>query len=201
MHSTWAADRNGNNRLFCVTLRCECDTTLRCEFDCSFGATPYQIARSGLAAAHFLDFADHAMIHLSTSNQQCSVLEVTRDSHVHRTSKVQACIWFYQGRNERGKGTQFQGRRITMVALNHCGGAEWLRGAPKSPNNVTSTFLNTVHLLPKDLKFEHGGPKLTCCHGRHLTSLRRWILLYLVSYKQQTTRICRCATSVHQTQR
>ena len=73
VHSTWAADRNGNNRLFCVTLRCECDTTLRCEFDCSFGATPYQIARSGLAAAHFLDFGDHAMIHFLrlTGNAVC----------------------------------------------------------------------------------------------------------------------------------
>ena len=53
------------------------------------------------------------------------------------------------------------GRRITS------GDAERLRGAPKSPNNVTSiqyiwfwkTF-NTVHLLPKDLTFEHG--RQTC---------------------------------------
>jgi len=28
-------------------------------------------------------------------------------------------------------------------------------GAPKSTNNITSTFFNTVHLLPKDLSFEH----------------------------------------------
>jgi len=34
-------------------------------------------------------------------------------------------------------------------------------GVPKGPNNVTSTFFNTVHLLPKDLKFEHGGAKLS----------------------------------------
>jgi len=45
-------------------------------------------------------------------------------------------------------------------------------GAPKSSNNVTSTFFNTVHLLPKDLKFEHGGIKLASCPGRCLTSLR-----------------------------
>jgi len=32
-------------------------------------------------------------------------------------------------------------------------------GAPKSLNNATSIFFNTVHLLPKDLKFEHGGTK------------------------------------------
>ena len=55
-------------------------------------------------------------------------------------------------------------------------GAEslWGRGmtvrAPKSPNNVTSTLFNTVHLLPKDLRFEHGRGKLAYCPGRHLTS-------------------------------
>jgi len=39
-------------------------------------------------------------------------------------------------------------------------GAESLRGLPKSSNNVASTFFNTVHLLPKDLRFEHGAVKL-----------------------------------------
>ena len=52
------------------------------------------------------------------------------------------------------------------------GGPESLLGAPKNPNNVTNTFFNTVHLLPKDLRFEHGGAKLTSCPGRHVTSLR-----------------------------
>jgi len=41
----------------------------------------------------------------------------------------------------------FPGRRITA-------------GSMKIPNNVSITFLNTVHLLPKDLRFEHGGAKL-----------------------------------------
>ena len=44
--------------------------------------------------------------------------------------------------------------------------------APKSPSNVTSTFFNTVHLLPKDLGFEHGGAKVASCYGPHLNSLR-----------------------------
>jgi len=35
--------------------------------------------------------------------------------------------------------------------------AKSLRGASKIPNNVASTFFNTVYLLPKDLRFEHGG--------------------------------------------
>jgi len=45
------------------------------------------------------------------------------------------------------------------LAPNHYWGAEWLWGAPKRPNNVTSTFFNTVNLLPKDLRFEHRGAK------------------------------------------
>jgi len=55
---------------------------------------------------------------------------------------------------------------------NHYGGAESLQWAPKSPNNVASTFFNTVCLLPEDLRFEHGGAKLASCPGRCLTSLR-----------------------------
>jgi len=57
-------------------------------------------------------------------------------------------------------------------------GAESLRGrqitagSHKSPNYVSSTFFNTVHLLPKDLRFEHGGAKFVSRPRRHLTSLR-----------------------------
>jgi len=43
-----------------------------------------------------------------------------------------------QGRNEGGaRGAQFHGRRITIGAAKGC-------GSPKSPNNVTNTFFNTV---------------------------------------------------------
>ena len=52
-------------------------------------------------------------------------------------------------------------------------GPNSLWGASKSTKNVTSTFLNTVHLLSKDFRFEHRGPKLACS-GRHLSSLRPW---------------------------
>jgi len=46
-------------------------------------------------------------------------------------------------------------------------------GAPTFSNYVASTFLNTVHLLPKDLRFEQGGAKLVSCPPpRCLTSLR-----------------------------
>jgi len=48
-------------------------------------------------------------------------------------------------------------------------GAESLRGAPKSPNNVASTLFN---MLPKDLRFEHGCTNLVPCPGAIFTSLR-----------------------------
>jgi len=54
---------------------------------------------------------------------------------------------------------------VITPAPNHYGGAEWLWTLPRSPNNVTSTFFNIVHLLPKDLKFEHGETKLLLAQG------------------------------------
>jgi len=62
--------------------------------------------------------------------------------------------------------TRGQGGTISR-APNHYGGA-------KSHSNVITTFFKTVglHLLPKDLGFEHGGAKLVSFPRRHLTSLR-----------------------------
>ena len=86
-----------------------------------------------------------------------------------------AALWFNQ--QGRHKGAQFYGSRITggaeilRGAPNDYGGAEWLWvcrmvvRAPKSSNNVTSTFFNTVDLLPKDLRFEHGLPNLLLAPG------------------------------------
>jgi len=56
-----------------------------------------------------------------------------------------------------------------MGAPNYDGGLQMTAGGAKSPNKVTSTLFDTVHLLPKDLKFEHGGAKPASCPGRHLT--------------------------------
>ena len=53
-----------------------------------------------------------------------------------------------KGRNDRGQRGH------------NCTGAESLWGTSKSSNNATSTFLNTVHLLPKNRRFEHGCAKL-----------------------------------------
>ena len=49
--------------------------------------------------------------------------------------------------------------RITMGAPNHCG------GAPKGPKNITGTFFNTVQLLSKYLRFDHGGPNVLFAPG------------------------------------
>jgi len=68
--------------------------------------------------------------------------------------------------NEGGKGV------IIPRVPNHYGERRMSAGVPISPSNVTSTFFNAVHLLPKDLKFEHDGAKLASCPGCCLTSLR-----------------------------
>jgi len=51
-------------------------------------------------------------------------------------------------------------------APSHYGGAKSLRGSRKSPNNITSTLFNTVHLLPKDLSFGNmSAPSLLLSPG------------------------------------
>jgi len=87
----------------------------------------------------------------------------TLNAFLSETDKLFANV---QGRNEGGEGGTI------LRAPNHYGAAEWLRWAPKSPDNVTSTFFNGVHLLTKDLRFEYGGAKLASCFGSYLTSLR-----------------------------
>ena len=57
---------------------------------------------------------------------------------------------------------------------------------PRKFSNATSTF-NTVHLLPKELRFEYGGAKLASCPGRRLTPLRPWVHASLIpSHRYQT---------------
>jgi len=52
-------------------------------------------------------------------------------------------------------------------APNHCGGSR------KVPT-MSQVLSSTAYLLPKDIRFEHGGAKLAYCPGRHLTSLGPW---------------------------
>jgi len=68
----------------------------------------------------------------------------------------------------RGQGGTTPGRRSIT------GGAE-------SPNYTTSTFFNTVRLLPKDL-FRTWGPKVDSYPGRHLTSLSPWLGSRVINY-------------------
>jgi len=70
-----------------------------------------------------------------------------------------------QGRNERGQWGHNSLRAESLW------GDKLLQEAPKSPNNVTSTFFNTANLLLKELSFDRGGAKLAFCPGRHLTTL------------------------------
>ena len=69
-----------------------------------------------------------------------------------------------QERNELGK---WEGGTKRNEWGHNFPGAESLRGAPKSPENVTSTFFDLVHLLQKDLRFDHGGAiyLVTPCTG------------------------------------
>jgi len=60
-----------------------------------------------------------------------------------------------------------QVRGVTREAGGHNSPGGITVGAPKSRNSVTSrpTFFNAAHLLPKNLKFEHGGAKPVSCPG------------------------------------
>jgi len=64
-----------------------------------------------------------------------------------------------QGRNEGDKGGTIP------WAQNHCGGRGMTARGTKKSNSVASTFLNAVHSLPKDLRFERGAPNLLLAPG------------------------------------
>jgi len=72
---------------------------------------------------------------------------------MHFCQKPASCLLTYRGVTREGQGEQ------------NSPGAESLRGAPKSTDKVTGTFFNRVQLLPKDLRFDHGGAKLASCPG------------------------------------
>jgi len=69
------------------------------------------------------------------------------------SGELQTALAGNRGVTRGGKGAHFPGRRI------HCGGRQ------KSPSIVTNTFVNTVHLLPEDLRFEHGAANLLLTPG------------------------------------
>ena len=106
-----------------------------------------------------------------------------------------------RGVTRKGKGGTITLAPIHYGALNHCRGAELLLDAPKSPDNVASTFINKVNLPSKELRFEHrgakrrpwgrrfdqGGAEFVICPGRHITSLHPWSH-YIASYCNRLTK-------------
>ena len=85
----------------------------------------------------------------------------TMSMHVHKTlcpfytiTKIPPAT---RGRDEGGKGGH------------NSPGTESLWRRHKVP--TMSQILSSIHLLPKDLRFEHRGAKPLSCPGRHLASL------------------------------
>ena len=70
----------------------------------------------------------------------------------------QVIKWCKQGCNEGGQGGTIP------LARNYYGGTKSLQEL-KRPNNLTSIFFNAVHLLPSDMRFEHGGANLHLAPG------------------------------------
>ena len=67
----------------------------------------------------------------------------------------------YSGIPDCTAGPYRGGKGGTIIrAPNNYGGAE-------NPNSITSAFFNPQHLLPKDLRFEHGDAKVASYPGRH----------------------------------
>jgi len=87
------------------------------------------------------------------------------------TDPVMCCK---QRRNNGGQGGAIPRRWITMGALNHCGKRQ------KVPT-MSQVLSSTAHLLPKDLRFEHGGTKLASCPRRYLVLLRPWLQVRIFS--------------------
>ena len=72
-----------------------------------------------------------------------------------------------------------------LRAPNHCGGAESLRGAPKSPNNVTSTFFN--NRSPSERPQVRTWERQTCLLPRAPSNL---VTLLLAPQKFTRSYIC-----------
>jgi len=51
-------------------------------------------------------------------------------------------------------------------------------GGHRKVLTMSQALYSTADLLPKALRFEHGGAKFVSCPGRHLTSLRPCIQVF-----------------------
>jgi len=72
-----------------------------------------------------------------------------------------------KGHNKVGKGNKIERVLNHYGAPNLCGGRRMTAGIWKSVNNDTNAFFNTIHLLPKDFRFKHGGAKHASCPRIH----------------------------------
>ena len=93
-----------------------------------------------------------------TANVTASHISARSKSHFC-TEQIIAVLWSVQGRNEGAQGGH------NFRAPIHYGGAESLRRAPKSPQNITNTSFSAVNLRPKEVRFEHGAPNLLLAPG------------------------------------
>jgi len=144
MGSTWPPPHRGVGR-FCSCLhKCGMTPSAACECGAEEQTVDHVVLRCTI---HRPPYGTHGLTFLDDETRG-----VTRGARGHNSPGAES-VW---------------GRRITA------GGAKWLREAPKSPNNIVGIFFNTVHLLPKYLRYEHRGAKAALCPGRHQTSLRPW---------------------------
>ena len=109
------------------------------------------------------EYFKHAVVEFWSKIQKRCLRLPQQLFHFFKNLAKPADIYTVAGHNEGGKGG------INPRVPNHYGEHRMTAGVPKGPNNATSTFFSTVHLLPKDLKFEHGGAKVASCPGGYLT--------------------------------
>ena len=101
----------------------------------------------------------------------------TRPTTLWRNNYDCSVVW----KDNRGvtKGGGQEGRNFP--------GTKSLWARQKVPT-MSQVLSSTVHLLPKDLMFEHSGAKLVSRSGRHPTSLRPWQQKDRVLYRLRATR-------------
>ena len=107
------------------------------------------------------------LAHRNVYTDSVSMNELKITPGKHASQSTPPTVNSYRGVT-RGKGGTIP------RAPNHYRGAKSLRGRRKvqKMSQVYLDISNTVNLLPKELRVEHGGTKLASCPGRHLPSSR-----------------------------
>jgi len=153
---------------------------LACRLGCVYFLESYEYYRTWASEGFFLegvivDFFRGWPKRFLPGGKQCwsFIVSTPKIGEKHFSTKNLTAKYYQNPRRPRCQGRIEWGKGGAIPrALSHYGGHWMAAGGAENPNNVTSTFFNTVYLLPGDLRFEHGGAKLASCPGRHLTSLR-----------------------------